>query len=102
MIFAITTIKTAEGKRDEFLKKSEKMRTQLRQQRGCRDLQVLVDHPSLFPAMSSYRADVITLIRKWDNEQYVAASFGDQALLDFSKENRELVVEVQHRFFEMI
>jgi quinol monooxygenase YgiN len=100
MIFSITTIKIAEGKRDEFLHKAEAMRTHLRQQRGCRDMQVLTDHPSLLPGMSRPRPDVITIIRKWDNEQYIASSFGDKALLDFSKEVQDLILEIEQRFFE--
>jgi quinol monooxygenase YgiN len=102
MILSITTITTRAGKRDEFLKKADSVRAELRQMRGCRDLQILVDHPSLLQSLSAHRPDVVTVLRKWDNEQYVANSFGDKALLDFAAENRDLVDKVEHRFFEIV
>jgi quinol monooxygenase YgiN len=100
MIITITTITVAPGKRDELLARAKAIVPKLRVQKGASDLQLLVDHPTLLQSMTPCRPDVITMIRKWDNEKNLAASFGENYLLDFLEQNRALIVDSQTRFLE--
>ena len=50
--------------------------------------------------MSPCRPDVVTVVRKWDNEKSFAASLGENYLLEFIEQNRDLIVEAQTRFLQ--
>lgn len=100
MLLTINTITLVPGRRDEFLARAQAILPKLRDQYGITDLQILVDHPTLLQSMSVCRPDVVTVVRKWENEKNFAASLGENYLLEFIEQNQALIVGAETRFLK--
>ena len=67
MIHVIATIELREGTRDAFLAEFQKIVTPVRAEEGCIEYGPAVDVPSGLSAQDTVRADVVTVVEKWEN-----------------------------------
>jgi quinol monooxygenase YgiN len=67
MIHVIATIELVEGQRDAFLKEFRALVPQVRAENGCLEYGPAVDVASGISALGPPRANVVTVIEKWND-----------------------------------
>ena len=67
MIHVVATIELHEGKRDAFLEEFRKLVPLVRREEGCLEYGPTVDVATGLSAQGAVRADVVTVMEKWEN-----------------------------------
>jgi len=65
MIYVIATIELAEGKRDDFLKRVQRLVPMVRAEKGCLEYGPVVDVPTGIKVQIPIRENVVTMMEKW-------------------------------------
>ena len=67
MICVLATIEVAPGRRNEFLTVFAALAPQVRAEAGCIEYQAMIDLPNSVPGQTPARADVVTVVEKWES-----------------------------------
>ena len=100
MIFVIATIELAEGRRDEFLEIFAALVPKVRQESGCIEYGPTVDVETNIPAQGPARADVVTVVEKWESIETLEAHLMAPHMMEYRKKVKPLVVRTSLRVLE--
>ncbi len=67
MIYVIATIELSEGGKDKYLAELKRVMPLVHKEKGCLEYGPTVDVPTGIPIQIPQRANVVTLIERWEN-----------------------------------
>ncbi|MEQ8787589.1 MAG: putative quinol monooxygenase [Pirellulaceae bacterium] len=73
MIHVIAAISIAPGRRDDFLAEFHKLVPLVHQEQGCIEYGPTIDVPTDIPAQPAPRADMVTVVEKWESLEALKA-----------------------------
>jgi quinol monooxygenase YgiN len=99
MIHVIATIRTAAGRRDDFLTAFEQLVPDVRAEAGCIEYGPTID---LDTAVSNEpaRDDVVTVIEKWDSIEALLAHLKAPHMLRYRERVKDIIAGVDIRVLE--
>jgi quinol monooxygenase YgiN len=92
MIHVIATIELAEGKREAFLEEFRKVVPLVRAEAGCLEYGPAVDVASGFPAQGPPRANVVTVVERWESLEALKAHLQAPHMASYRPRVKDLVV----------
>src|SRR3712207_1876081 len=102
MIHVIATIRTANGRRDEFLEKFRGLVPQVRAEAGCIEYGPAVDIQHAIEGQADARADVVTVIEKWRDVAALRDHLAAAHMAKFREAAKDLVAGVEIRVLEPV
>jgi quinol monooxygenase YgiN len=95
MIHVIATIEVQAGKRAAVLAEFQRIVPLVRAEAGCLEYGPTIDLPTDFPAQVPLRADVITVVEKWENLDALRAHTSAPHMADYRDRVKGIVLRVQ-------
>ncbi|MBN1910833.1 MAG: antibiotic biosynthesis monooxygenase [Pirellulales bacterium] len=91
MIHVIATIELAEGRREDFLNEFAQLAPKVRAEEGCIDYGPTVDVETNIPAQGPARADVVTIVERWESLDALEAHLMAPHMLEYRKAVKDMV-----------
>jgi quinol monooxygenase YgiN len=95
MVHVIATIQVAPGRREAFLAEFRRVVPLVRAEAGCLEYGPAVDAAAGLPGQVPPRADVVTVVEKWDSLDALRAHLGAPHMLEYRGRVKDLVAGVQ-------
>ena len=95
MIHVIATIEIAPGKREAFLAEFRRVVPLVRAEAGCLEYGPAVDVASGLAGQGPPRADVVTVVEKWESLDALRAHLGAPHMLEYRGRVKDLVAGVR-------
>ena len=95
MIHVVATITLKPGTRAAFLDVFRWLTPQVRAEAGCIEYQAAIDLPTTIAVQVPLRADVVTVIEKWESLEALAAHFQAPHMLEYRAKVKDYVVSVK-------
>lgn len=100
MIHVLATIQVNSGCRDQFLSEFHRIVQTVREEEGCIEYGPAVEFESQIPVQAPPRADVVTIIEKWESVKALEAHFSAPHMASYREQVRDLVRWVDLRILE--
>ena len=100
MIYVIATIEVASGKRDEFVQAFLANVPSVLAEQGCVEYTPTVDLATEIKAQPDARADVVTVVEKWDSLDALNAHLVAPHMVRYREEVKDLVKIVSIQVLE--
>jgi quinol monooxygenase YgiN len=100
MIFVIAEIETRAGRRDAFLVEFQKLVPLVRAERGCLEYLPTVDAVTSIAGQGEARADVVTVVERWESVEALEAHLSAPHMLEFRGRVKDLTVGTTLRIVE--
>lgn len=94
MIHVIATIELNAGTREAFLIEFRKLVPLVRAEVGCIEYGAAVDVVTSLPVPVPLRADVVTVVEKWESLDHLHAHLGAPHMLEYRSRVKEYVTRV--------
>jgi quinol monooxygenase YgiN len=91
MIHVIAAIEIAPGRRDDFLAEFHKVVPLVQQENGCLEYGPTIDVPTDIPAQPAPRADVVTVVEKWESLDALKAHLVAPHMNEYRERVKDLV-----------
>lgn len=95
MIHVIATVELAAGKREAFLAEFRRVVPLVRAEAGCLDYGPAIDVSSGLNAQLSVRADVVTVIERWESLDALRAHLGASHMEEYRARVKDYVLRTQ-------
>ena len=92
MIYVIATIELAEGKRNDFLKRVQRLVPRVRAEKGCLEYGPAVDVSTGIKAQIPIRENVVTMVEKWEDLKSLEAHLSAPHMLEYREDVKGMVV----------
>ena len=92
MIYVIATIELAQGKRNDFLKRVQRLVPKVRAEKGCLEYGPAVDVSTGFKAQIPIRENVVTMMEKWEDLKSLEAHLSAPHMLEYREDVKGTVV----------
>lgn len=92
MIYVIATVEVAEGKRSAFLEEFHKVVPYVHTEAGCIEYGPTIDFPSGIEVQEPLRDNVVTIMEKWENLDFLMAHLTAPHMKTYRKNVKDLVV----------
>jgi quinol monooxygenase YgiN len=99
MIHVIATIKTAPGKRDDFLVAFSELVPDVQAEAGCIEYGPAVDLPTALNSEPT-RDEIVTVIEKWDSVEALHAHLKAPHMLRYRDRVKDIVASIAIRVLE--
>lgn len=100
MIHVIATVELQPGKRAEFLAEFHRLMPAVHAEAGCIEYGPTVDAKIELPAPTALRADVVTIVEKWESHQALRDHLAAPHMADYRIRVRPLVKQVTLQVLE--
>jgi quinol monooxygenase YgiN len=100
MIHVIATVRTAAGRRADFLAAFGQVVPLVRGEAGCLEYGAAVDLPTTIRAQAPVRDDVVTVIEKWDSMAALEAHLSAPHVLSYREKVKDLVAGLEIQVLE--
>lgn len=100
MIYVIATIEIAAGKRDEFVKAFRANVPNVLAEKGCIEYEPTVDLATEIKAQPAVRANVVTVVEKWESVDALNAHLVAPHMLSYRERVKELVESISIQVLE--
>jgi quinol monooxygenase YgiN len=100
MVHVIATIEVATGKRQALLAEFHRLVPLVRAEAGCLEYGPAIDVASGHALQPPPRADVVTVVEKWESLDALRAHFTAPHMLDYRARVKDLVIRVQLQILE--
>jgi quinol monooxygenase YgiN len=94
MIHVIATVEVAPGRREAFLAEFSRLVAVVRAEPGCLEYGPAVDVAAGLPGQVPPRADVVTVVEKWESLDALRAHLGAPHMLEYRGRVKDLVARV--------
>lgn len=94
MICCIATLETQAGRRDELLAIFRDLVPKVLAEKGCIEYIPTVDMPTKFDTQGPLRADVVTMVEKWEDLAALEAHNRTPHMAEFVRKTVSLVVRL--------
>lgn len=94
MIHVIATIDLNPGTREAFLAEFHKIVTPVRAEAGCLDYGPTVDADSGIDAQRGVRADVVTVVERWESLEHLQAHLVAPHMIEYRPKVKDFVKSV--------
>ena len=91
MIYVIATIEVAEGRRGDFLTEFRQIVSDVRREVGCIEYGPAIDAETDIPAQGQPRADVVTIVEKWERIEDLTAHLAAPHMLAYRQKVQDIV-----------
>ena len=91
MIHVIATIDVVAGRRDAVLAEFHRIAPLVRAEAGCLEYGPAVDLASGAPSQIALRADVVTVVEKWESLDALRAHFTAPHMLEYQAKVKDLI-----------
>jgi quinol monooxygenase YgiN len=102
MIHVIATIQLAAGRQADFLKEFHAVMPHVRAEQGCLEYGPAVDLQTSIQAQPAARADVVTVVEKWEDVEALEAHLVAPHMLQYRGRIKELVQGVELRILQPV
>jgi quinol monooxygenase YgiN len=102
MIHVIATIRTAAGRRDDFLAAFRELVPLVRAEAGCLDYGPAVDFDAGISGQPAVREDVVTVVEKWDGVAALRDHLAARHMLQYREKVKDMVAGVEIRVLEPV
>jgi quinol monooxygenase YgiN len=92
MIYVIATIELAEGKRNDFLKRVQRLVPKVRAEKGCLEYGPAVDVPTGIKVQIPIRENVVTMMEKWADLKSLEAHLNTPHMQEYREDVKGMVV----------
>ena len=100
MLHVVATIQLTPGRRADFLKEFHALVPLVLAEDGCIEYGPTIDLPTSIPAQSAPRADVVTVVEKWESVPALEAHLIAPHMLTYRARVKDLVQGVQIQVLE--
>jgi quinol monooxygenase YgiN len=100
MIHVIASIRTAPGRRDEVLKLFSALLPQVLAEAGCIEYGTAVDLEDTIEGQPSARADMVTVVEKWQDPAALLAHLTAPHMHQFREKVKDIVTSVEIRVLQ--
>lgn len=100
MIFVIAEIEVRPARRDAFLAEFKKLVPAVRAERGCLEYLPTVDVSTNLAAQGEARADVVTVVERWESVAALEAHLSAPHMLEFRERVKDLTLGTTLRIVE--
>jgi quinol monooxygenase YgiN len=100
MIHVIATIRTAPGRRADFLREFHRLIPLVRAEAGCIEYGPAIDLDSGIAGQPTVRDDVVTVIEKWENPPALKTHLAAPHMLSYRDAVKDLVAGIEIRVFQ--
>ena len=90
MIHIVCTFIVKEGKMEEYLAVSQKLRAQVLVEKGCVEYSFAVEYKSTLPIQDKVNKNRVTLIEKWETKKHLEAHREAPHMKEFGPKLRAL------------
>lgn len=97
MIHVIATIRTATGRREDFLNEFHRLASLVRAEAGCIEYGPATDLDSGIAGQPTVRDDVVTVLEKWENVSALEAHLTASHMLSFRDTAADMVTGIEIR-----
>jgi quinol monooxygenase YgiN len=94
MVHVIATIELTPGRREAFLDEFRRVVPLVRAEAGCLEYGPAVDVPAGLAGQVPPRADVVTVVEKWESLDALRAHLGAAHMLEYRGRVKDLVARV--------
>ncbi len=102
MIHVIATIELNPGRRDDFVREFHRIVPAVRQEKGCLEYGPAVDLATGLSAQTPLRADVVTIVEKWESLADLQAHLVAPHMVEYRPRVKELVVRTTLQVLEPV
>ena len=102
MIHVIATIELNPGTREAFLTEFRKIVGPVRAEAGCLDYGPTVDAVSGLPTQWPARADVVTVVERWETLEHLKAHLTAPHMLEYRPKVKDFVRSVKLQILEPV
>ena len=95
MLHVIATIELAPNSREKFLAEFHRLVPEVRAEAGCIDYGPTVDFATNIPAQIPLRAEVVTIVERWESIEHLEAHLIAPHMLTYRQRVKELVKDVK-------
>ena len=92
MIYVIASIELAEGKRNDFLKRVQRLVPKVRAEKGCLEYGPAVDVPTGIKVQIPTRENVVTMMEKWADLESLEAHLSTPHMQEYREDVKGVVV----------
>ena len=92
MIYVIATIELAEGKRNDFLNRVQRLVPKVRAEKGCLEYGPAVDAPTGIKVQIPIRENVVTMMEKWADLKSLEAHLSTPHMQEYREDVKGMVV----------
>ncbi len=90
MIYVIAAIEVAEGRRGDFLAEFRQIVPAVRREVGCIEYGPAIDAETDIPAQGQPRADVVTIVEKWERIEDLKAHLAAPHMLAYRQKVQDM------------
>ena len=91
MIYVIATIELADGKRNDFLKRVERLVPKVRAEKGCLEYGPAIDVPAGIKVQIPIRENVVTMMEKWADLKSLEAHLSTPHMQEYREDVKGMV-----------
>lgn len=102
MIHVIATIELNAGTREGFLTEFRKLVPQVRAEVGCLEYGAAIDLPTNLPVPVPLRADVVTVVEKWQSLDHLTAHLAAPHMMEYRVRVKDYVTRVSLQVLEPV
>ena len=102
MIHVIATIELNPGTRDSFLREFHQIVAPVRAEAGCIEYGPTVDADSGLPVQGAVRADVVTVVERWESLEHLRAHLDAPHMVEYRPKVKDFVKSVKLQILEPI
>jgi quinol monooxygenase YgiN len=99
MIHVIATIRTAQGRRDDFLAAFRELMPQVRAEAGCIEYAPAVDLDTPISSQPA-REDMVTVVEKWESVETLKDHLAAQHMREYRERVKDIVLAVDVRVLQ--
>ncbi len=100
MIHVIATIRSAAGRREDFLAGFRELVPQVKAETGCIEYGPTVDVASGLPPQPAVRNDVVTVVEKWQDLDALKRHLASPHVSKFLESSKDLLAGLQIQVLE--
>jgi quinol monooxygenase YgiN len=100
MIHVLATIQIAAGRRADFLNEFQQLVPLVRAEDGCIEYGPAIDHDAGIAGQPTVRADVVTVLEKWENVAALKAHLTAPHMLSYRGTVKDLVAGIEIRVLQ--
>jgi quinol monooxygenase YgiN len=102
MIHVIATIRTANGRREDFLAAFRELVPLVRAEAGCLEYGPAIDFDAGIDNQPAERADVVTVVEKWEGAAALQAHLAAPHMLRYREKVKDIVAGVEIRVLKPV
>ena len=102
MIIVIATVDLNPGTRDSFLSEFRPIVSKVRDETGCIEYGPTVDATTDLPVQFPHRADVVTVVEKWESLNHLKAHLVAPHMMEYRPKVKDFVRSVKLQILEPI